>query len=188
MKNLFKLLLLAALLGTAIIPSTYAEPETTEETTEELAAVPAALKDRRYVTKARPKLDAKVYFIYQSRYRCGICVAEAPAIVAAYKKMKGKGAELVMLNVDQDDKTAADWAKKAKMKFPIVSPTDRGDIPFPYTGGRTLPCMVAVDVYGNKLGEANGSNVAEFLQSNWKKYLKEIKKEEKKAARKKSED
>ena len=141
MKNLFKLLLLAALLGTTVLPCTYAEPEATEETAEELAAVPASLKDRKYVTKARPDLKAKVYFIYQSRYRCGICVAEAPAIVAAYKKMKGKGVELVMLNVDQDDKTAADWAKKAKMKFPIVSPTDRGDIPFPFTGGRTLPCM-----------------------------------------------
>ncbi len=189
MKHLLHILTLGALLATTMLPSAYAETDKTEEAAEkELATIPAALKDRKYVTKARPKLDAKVYFIYQSRYRCGICVAEAPEIVAAYKKMKGKGAELVMLNVDQDDKTAATWAKKAKMKFPIVSPTDMHNVPFPFTGGRTLPCMVAVDADGNKLGEANGSGVADFLATNWKKYVRDIKAAEKKAAKNKEQD
>ncbi|MDO5470364.1 MAG: redoxin domain-containing protein [Akkermansia sp.] len=188
MKYLLYLLTFAALLGTATLPATYASSNDIAETEEELAAVPLSLQSRRYVTKARPKLDAKVYFIYQSRYMCPRCVAEAPAIAATYKKMKGKGAELVMLNIDQDDKTAATWAKKAKLRFPIVSPTDRAGIPFPYNGPNALPCMVAVDVYGNKLGEAGGTEVADFLAKNWKKFVKEIKKEEKEEARDKDKD
>ena len=189
MKYLLQILTFAALLGAAVLPCTYADTATAEEQAEEqLATIPAALKGCKYVTKVRPKEDAKVYFIYQSRSTCGICVAEAPAIVATYKKMKGKGAELVMLNIDRDEKTAATWAKKSKMKFPIVAPSDMGNVPFPFTGGRTLPCMVAVDADGNKLGEANGSQVADFLASNWKKYVRDIKKAEKKAAREKEED
>lgn len=188
MKYILQILTLGAILWAPLLPCVYADTDKTEESSEnELAAIPAALKERKYVTKVRPKLDAKVYFIYQSRYRCSICVAEAPAIVATYKKMKGKGAELVMLNIDQDDKTAATWAKKAKMKFPIVSPTDIRNVPFPFTGGRTLPCMVAVDAEGNKLGEANGSGVADFLATNWKQYVREIKAAEKKAAKTKEQ-
>ena len=173
---------LAALAGGALCPCAYAAKDKTEEVAaEDLPLVPASLVDRKYVTKTQPKLDAKVYFIYQSRYMCPNCVKEAPAIVAAYKKMKGKGAELVMLNVDADDETAAKWAKKAKMRFPIVSPTDRAGIPFPHTGKSSLPCMVALDAQGNKLGEASGLEVSAFLASNWKQFVKDVKKAEKEA-------
>lgn len=175
----------AVSLSPAVVVAASAATEASADA--ELPAVPASLQDRQYITKARPDTKAKVYFIYQSRYMCPTCVAEAPAIVAAYKKMKGKGAELVMLNVDADDETAAKWARKAKMRFPIVSPTDRRGIPFPYTGSSKLPCMVALDASGNKLGEASGAEVAEFLSSNWKNFVKDIKKaeaEEKKSKQK----
>ncbi|MBE6417051.1 MAG: TlpA family protein disulfide reductase [Akkermansiaceae bacterium] len=186
MKNYFCTLMMG--LSCAVAQSTAvveAAPGTTEVSADaDLPSVPASLQGRQYITKAKPNTEAKVYFIYQSRYMCPTCVAEAPAIVAAYKKMKGKGAELVMLNVDADDETAAKWARKAKMRFPIVSPTDRSGIPFPHTGSSKLPCMVALDAHGNKLGEASGAEVAEFLSSNWKQYVKDIKKAE--AAQKKS--
>lgn len=182
MKKLFSLLCLAALGSAALAPCVYAAKDKTEEVSAaDLPAVPASLVDRQYVTKTKPKTDAKVYFIYQSRYMCPICVAEAPAIVAAYKKMKGKGAELIMLNVDADVETAAQWAKKAKMRFPIVAPGHSAGIPFPHTGANKLPCMVALDAHGNKLGEASGASVSEFLAGNWKQYVKDVKKAEKEA-------
>lgn len=182
MKTLFSLISFAALGSAALTPCVYAAKDKTEEVSAaDLPAVPASLVDRQYVTKTKPKLDAKVYFIYQSRYMCPTCVAEAPAIVATYKKMKGKGAELVMLNVDADVETAAQWAKKAKMRFPIVAPGDSSGIPFPHTGSDKLPCMVALDAQGNKLGEASGAEVAEFLAGNWKKFVKDVKKAEKEA-------
>ena len=182
MKTLFSLLCFAAFGSAALAPCVYAAKDKTEEVyAADLPAVPASLVDRQYVTKTKPKLDAKVYFIYQSRYMCPTCVAEAPAIVATYKKMKGKGAELVMLNVDADVETAAQWAKKAKMRFPIVAPGDSSGIPFPHAGSNKLPCMVALDAHGNKLGEASGAEVAEFLAGNWKKFVKDVKKAEKEA-------
>ena len=70
-----------------------------------------------------------------------------------------------------------------------MSPTDRAGIPFPHTGGSKLPCMVALDADGNKLGEASGLEVSEFLANNWKKYVKDVKAAEKKAKKKEeSED
>ena len=189
MKTLFNLACLAALFGAALTPCAFAKKDKTEEVSAaDLPAVPASLVDRKYVTKTTPDLEAKVYFIYQSRYMCPNCVKEAPEIVAAYKKMKGKGAELVMLNVDSDEETAAKWAKKAKMRFPIVAPGDRSGIPFPHEGRGSLPCMVALDADGNKLGQADGLEVAQFLSDNWKKFVKEEKKQEKQAAKDKAED
>lgn len=190
MKNIIlSLFCVGALLAVATTPCAFAKKGDTEEvvSAEDLPMVPASLANRKYVTKAKPDPEAKVYFIYQSRYMCPNCVMEAPAIVAAYKKMKGKGAELVMLNVDADDETAAKWARKAKMRFPIVSPTDRTGIPFPHTGGNKLPCMVALDADGNKLGEASGLEVSEFLANNWKQYVKDIKAAEKKAKKEKKD-
>lgn len=185
MKKILNILCLAVLAGAALSPCAYAKKDKTEEVSAaDLPVVPASLVDRTYVTKTKPKLDAKVYFIYQSRYYCPTCVAEAPKIVAAYKKMKGKGAELVMLNVDKELETAEEWARKAKLRFPIVAPGNRTGIPFPHTGANKLPCMVALDAHGNKLGEASGSEVAAFLADNWKQYVKDVKKAEKEAAKK----
>lgn len=189
MKKLLSIVLLSALCGAAITPCAFAKKdEAAEVSAAELPTVPASLVDREYVTKSKPDLKAKVYFIYQSRYMCPNCVAEAPDIVAAYKKMKGKGAELVMLNVDSDVETAEKWAKKAKMRFPIVAPNDRSGIPFPHQGSGSLPCMVALDADGNKLGQASGLEVSEFLSSNWKKFVKDQKKKEKEAEKAKKED
>ncbi len=157
-------------------------------TDAELPKVPAALKEKEFLLPVKLNTKAKVYFIYQSRSACGICVAEAPAIVKIYKTMHGKGAELVMLNIDKDKESATKWAKAEKMKFPIVPPGAASGIPFPYTGEGLLPCMVALDANGNKLGEANARGVAEFLKG-WKKMVREVEKASKaaEAEKKKSE-
>ncbi len=196
MKHILTALLALGLLGSFCMPAAAksdkpAKAEKTvkkdkkakaeEEDSEDLPAVPAALVNKKLVNKAKLNTKAKVYFLYKSRSTCGICVRECPSIVATYKGMKGK-AELVMLNIDASDEVAAKWAKDSKMKFPVVSPTDIGGVPFPFAGGNTLPLMVAVDAEGNKLGEANGNEVAEFL-AGWKKIVKDYEKEEKKAAR-----
>lgn len=158
-----------------------------EEDSADLAAVPAALKDKKFVLPAKLNTKAKVYFIYMSRSTCGICVAEAPEIASAYKSMKGKKAEIVMLNLDTSKAAAEKWAKDQKMKFPIVAPGEKNGIPFPYTieneSQSLLPHMVAVDAEGNKLAQANGGDVAAFIKD-WKKVVKNYEREEKKATAK----
>lgn len=152
-----------------------------EVDTTDMPAVPASLVNKEFVNGAKLNTKAKVYFIYKSRTTCGICVRECPTIVAAYKGMKGKDAELVMLNIDASKDVAAKWAKDAKMKFPVVAPGDANGVPFSCSGS-TLPLMVAMDADGNKLAEASGQEVGAFV-SDWKKVVKDYKKEEKKAAR-----
>ena len=118
-----------------------AQEETEEET---LAAIPAILKDVKLVNKAKPNLKAKIYFVYQSRSTCGICVSEAPTLVKEYKKMKRKGCEMVMMNIDSSPERAAEWAKRSKMEFPVISPAVSMScgMPWEYTGRPLLPCMV----------------------------------------------
>lgn len=147
-----------------------------------LQAVPAALEGVEYVGKARPKDDAKVYFIYKSRYACSICVAEMPSINKTYRKMKGRGVEIVMINLDKDVATAENWMKKAKIKFPMVAPGQRTDIPFPfdYTQAGLLPHAVAVTADGELLGQASGGEVSEFFDDNWRKFVAKVRKEERK--------
>lgn len=148
----------------------------------ELPKVPASLQDKEFLIPAKLNTKAKVYFIYKSRSTCGICVAEAPEIVKIYRSMHGKDAELVMLNIDSSKEAAIKWAKNSKMKFPIVAPGDARGIPFPYKGEGILPCMVAVDADGNKLGEANAGGVPAFLKD-WRKMVRKLDKEEKAQAR-----
>ena len=150
-------------------------------TAEELPPVPAAILPKTLLNAAKLNTKAKVYFIYQSRHACGICVNELPGILEAYKRMRGKKAEIVMLNcgnVEEDTK----WVKDARINFPVVAPGQSAGIPFPYDGEGLLPMMVALDAAGNKLGQANGPKVAAFVKD-WKKIVKNYEKEEKKAAK-----
>lgn len=191
-RRLYTLLCVAALVCTSSLPLVCGQeggddaPKVSKKTkgkeeSDDLPAVPAALQGKEFIVPTKLNTKAKVYFIYQSRSTCGICVHEAPAIADIYKKMKGKSAELVMLNIDAKKESAQKWAKAAKMKFPIVAPGDGAGVPFPYSGGGLLPCMVAVDAEGNKLGEANGDKVVAFLQD-WKKIVRDYEKEARAAA------
>lgn len=139
-----------------------------EDDTAPCPSVPSAIREKKLVSSAKLDTKAKVYFIYQSRSTCGICVAEIPAILKSYEEMKGRGAEIVMLNIDKDLATAEAWVKKANITFPVVAPKDHQNIPFPYSWGEgtnLLPIMVALDAHGNKLGQANGGEVPNFLKS-----------------------
>lgn len=175
MKTMFGMFLALTLLGGMTTGSAYADDTKTETTeAEALPSVPASLKDKTFVNNAKLNTKAQVYFIYKSRSTCGICVAEAPAIVATHKQMqKAKAAEIVMLNIDVDSKAAAKWARKAKMHFPVVAPEDISGIDFPYSGAQTLPFVVALDPNGKKLGQANGQDVAKFI-ADWQKYVPDL--------------
>lgn len=184
--NKFLLTLILTLVALCGFP-TFAQEEAEAET---LATIPAILKDAKLVNKAKPNLKAKIYFVYQSRSTCGICVSEAPTLVKEYKKMKRKGCEMVMLNIDSSPEKAAEWVKKSKMEFPVISPAESMScgMPWEYEGRPLLPCMVAMTPDGKKLGEAGGPNVSDFVKD-WKKLLNELRKEEakEKAAAKRAE-
>lgn len=179
MTRLMRLMMMLALLCCGGI--TVAQEE--ESSTEQLEAIPQVLANAQYVNKVKPNLKAKIYFVYQSRSACIICVKEAPTLVKEYKRMKRKGCEMVMLNIDKTPEDAEKWVKKAKMTFPVMSPSMcmSSGMPWPYTGRPLLPCMVAMTPDGTKIGEACGPDVSGFVKS-WRKLLREIEKEEAKQA------
>lgn len=193
MRNTFKKLgALVITFGLACSPS---EAKTD---TENLPKIPAALSGVKYVTETEPKLDAKVYFLFQSHSKCGFCVKHTPEIIAQYKRMRGKGAEIVLLNCDMNDEAALKWAESAGMTYPVVSPTERRKVPFnfDFTAGPPppLPLMTAVTADGEPLGQAGGPGVDDLLKD-WRKLVNEAKKlertrkaEEKKAAAADDED
>lgn len=158
--------------------------DTEEAAASDTPAVPAALAGVNYVTKVRPKADAKVYYLLRSHSSCGICVNLAPEFVKLHKQMKGKGAEFVLLSGDVSDEKAAAWAAKEKMTYAVVSPDEAKSIPFSFDfGGQsaaTLPFIVAVTPDGEKLGQANGPGAADFVKD-WKKLVAEQKKKQKAA-------
>ena len=179
MTRLIRLMMILALL--CFGATAHAQEEESADT--ELAAVPRVLAKAQYVNKVKPNLKAKIYFVYQSRSACIICVKEAPTLVKEYKRMKRKGCEMVMLNIDKTPEDAEKWVKKAKMTFPVISPSISMScgMPWPYTGRPLLPCMVAMTPDGTKIGEASGPDVSGFVKS-WRKLLRELEKEEAKQA------
>lgn len=175
MKKILMMIGAVAMLATSPLMAQEAEADAAAA----LPAIPAALADVKYVTDARPKDKTVVYFLLRSHSKCGICVQLAPEFVKIHKKMRGKGAELILLNGDVNDEMAAEWAKSVKMTYPVVSPDEKGKVPFSFDfGGQsvaTLPFVVAVTADGEKLGQANGPGAAEYV-AGWKKLVTEQKK------------
>lgn len=185
MKRLFSIAIM--MLGAAFFaPNTaYAQdaPEAAEvEASEpETVSVPDMLKEVEYVTKAKPKKKVAVYFILRSHSKCGFCRKIVPTINEHYKAMKGKGAELIMLNGDADPKVAREWATEAEMLFPIVTKDTAGAVTIPAGGSGGTPNIVAVTPNGTVLKSDSGANDCEQIVGMWKELVKEAKAEQKKA-------
>lgn len=122
---------------------------------------------------AKISSKAKVFYLMST----SPSAAELAAIGKAYPGMKGKGAELIMLHPDAQASGIAAWAKKEKIKFPVLSSQEARDIPFNYSGDRSPVCIVVVDAAGNKLAEASASNAVDLIKDH-KKYVRDYEKRE----------
>ena len=101
-------------------PVAFADTDTAEDTpaTEAVSATPTVaemLAEVEYLTKVKPKKKVSVYYILRSHSKCGFCRQITPDLIAAYKAMKGKGAEIILLSGDADVAEAEKWAKEAGM-------------------------------------------------------------------------
>lgn len=151
---------------------------------KKLAKIPAALKGAKYITDARPDTDAEVYYLLNSHSQCAFCVHHTPELIKLYKQMKGKGAELVLLNSDPTDEKARAWAEKAGMNYPVVAPAAAKKIPFTIdlSSGPPPPppLMIIVTPDGERIGQGGGPQTS-MLLGQWKDYVKKAKNSEKRA-------
>ena len=160
-------------------------PAATEAATPSVADM---LAEVEYLTKAKPKKKAVVYFFLRSHANCGFCRKITPDLIELYKAMKGKGAELIMLSGDSDLDVAKKWAKEAGMTYPIVTNATIGAVKFPAGGSGGFPNVIAVTADGKALENTSGASGCTNLIGNWKDLVKEAKAEKKaaKAAAKKA--
>ncbi len=132
-------------------------------------AVAAALGDVKFLVNGKPKTTAKYYIFLYSASWCGPCQAEMPKISALYTKeiSKNPKVELIHFSADRAEAPAKEWAKKEKVKFPVVVPGDTTAVP-----GKTrpsgIPFMQIVRADGTEITSGHGSKVLEY-----KKYISE---------------
>lgn len=186
-QNILLSLLFLASISAAPLYAQDAEAETPQQ--EQAAAaisIPALLKEVKYVTKVQPKKKAALYLFLRSHSRCGFCRAITPQMNEAYKEMKGKGAELIMINCDPDSEKAAAWASQTGIEIPMITPESREPIAsvVPGSGSGGTPNITVVTADGEKLEGDSGASRCKEIAANWKEMLKQAKKAE---AKKKAE-
>ncbi len=145
---------------------------------EKVVTIPDMLAKVEYVTKVKPKKKVLVYYFLRSSSTCGPCVALSGANNAAYKEMKGKGAELILLNCDATTEAAEQWAEKSDLKYPIVTPDTKGEVKVPSGGSGGIPNLVVVSADGTVLESTSGMTKCKELYGRWKDFVKEAKKAE----------
>lgn len=165
------------------------EPEAAigmESEEAESVSIAKMLKEVEYVTKIRPKKKTHLYFFLRSRSNCGFCVRALPREIELYKEMKGKGAELIMLNCDADTATAKAWVEKSEVNFPVITPETAGQIKVPAGGSGGTPNVVAILPDGTFMEGMSGANGSSDFLAGWKDLLKEAKKMKKTGKKKKT--
>ena len=174
-------------------PVAFADTDTAEDTpaTEAVSATPTVaemLAEVEYLTKVKPKKKVSVYYILRSHSKCGFCRQITPDLIAAYKAMKGKGAEIILLSGDADVAEAEKWAKEAGMTYPIVTNATMSHVTVPGGGSGGYPNISVVTADGTVLDGASGASKCKELVADWKSFVKDAKKAEKtkKAAAKKA--
>lgn len=168
-------------------PATEAMDSFDDAGEESTVSISDMLKEVEYVTKAKPKKKVYVYFFVRSHSGCGPCKAMVPSTINLYKEMKGKGAEIIMLNGDADTAKAREWAEEAKMNYPIITPETRNKVDVPAGGTGGTPNVVAVTEDGEVLDNESGYKDCPVVMGKWKELVKQAKKSarEKKAKDKK---
>lgn len=157
-----------------------------EEPEPEVISIPDLLKEVKYVTKEKPRKKAYVYYFLRSHSRCGFCRKIAPQMNDLYKELKGKGAELIMINGDPDTKTAQAWAEEMGISYPMITPETASVIASKVPGGGSggFPNIMAVMADGEQIEGCSGASKCPDLVATWKDMVKDAKKAE---AKKKAE-
>lgn len=180
----YLMLFLALMAAPVVFADTDADTDAVADApaTEEVSAtptIPDMLSEVEYLTKAKPKKKVYVYYILRSHSKCGFCRQITPDLIAAYKAMKGKGAEIILLSGDSDVEVAEEWAKEAGMTYPIVTNATTSHVNVPSGGSGGYPNITVVTADGTVLDNASGASGCKELVGKWKGFVKDAKKEEK---------
>lgn len=192
LKKLLTLFAVTLLLTGFLVPI-FAQEENEEPTEaeqveeQEEISIYKLLKDVKYVTKVKSKKKANVYFILRSHSKCPFCRMITPKMNEAYKEMKGKGAEIIMLNSDPDTETAKKWADETGIEIPMITPDTTGPIAAKVSAGGSggFPNIMAVMEDGTQIEGTSGGKKCPELVARWKDFVKDARKAERDKAKEK---
>lgn len=131
------------------------------------------LKSRTTLTSAKINTKAKAYILMLSDGS----ESELKEISKVYSGMKGKGVELIMFYTGTDKEGLGEWAKKSKVRFPVLPVSDVEVIPFHHTERSTSVAAMAIDANCHFLGQSDKDDPLTFVK-NWKKLLTPAEKEQ----------
>ena len=132
----------------------------------------ARLNNAVYVTKRKPAKNARLYFFLRASSSNAECREFIPVSLSLYKKLKGHGAEIIMLNADKNIKDAQLWAKESRIKFPIIAPESGPDIDMLPSG--QMPSLVVVIESGEELASGDSASSCEDMLQKWDVYFQEL--------------
>lgn len=181
LKNLFFLLSAMVTLSCLPLPLAAQDEAAAETEQAEPVSIPELVSKAQFVTKVKPKKKAVVYYFLRSHSRCGFCRKITPEINELYKELKGKGAELIMLNCDPSTEVALKWAEQTDIAIPMITPESAGSIAAVVPGGGSggTPNIMAVMADGTQIEGVSGASKCPALVATWKDMVKEAKKAEK---------
>lgn len=142
-----------------------------ETTVDETLPLKGRLTQVKYLTKKTPAKNARIYFFLRASSFNAESRDFMPTCISLYKKIKGRGAELIMLNEDKSVTDARNWAKESNIKFPIVSPDSVESLDIPAAG--QLPSIIVLSVSGEELTRGDSAHSCEDILSKWDFYLKQ---------------
>lgn len=168
--------------------SLWAQGELAEESERPLS-IAAALREVQYLNKIRPHdRKPKVYFFITSHPLCPPCYVMAGELNDIYKKMRGRGGELIVCCLDRNKERVTRWMNESDAIYPIVAYDGIPLIPVPNqtriygNPGRhsvlesgDIPSLVAVNPKGEMLAHASGRPDCLALLNKWKDCLKPAK-------------
>ena len=125
---------------------------------QELKDRPAApdftLPDPRGTKRSLKDYRGKVVFLAFWATWCEFCQKEVPAMEELYKEYKGKGLEIVAVNIKDKRKDALAFIKKHKLSYPILMDPE-GNVGLLY-GAYATPTVYIIDRKGQVLARAWG--------------------------------
>lgn len=105
-------------------------------------------------TLSLSELRGKVVFLNFWATWCPPCREEMPSMEKLYNTFKAEGFEILAVDLQEDEKTVADFVKKYKLTFPVVLDTS-GRTGSTY-GVRGIPTTYIVDREGGIIGAVVG--------------------------------
>ena len=91
---------------------------------------------------------------------CGPCKAELPSVQAMYRKLQGRGLELLAVDVQEDRKTVSGFLKATGLSFPVLMDAD-GNVGTSYAAG-SIPTNYIIDRNGKIIARIVGYDGGEW--------------------------